>query len=149
MGLLDDLDRRREQEGQHSENSARLAQAYATFTTNGQGTTQYEHRVNFGLTFIEEPVVSYGSMVDIDFLADALAVEDSDDVKLPLCSGFVVNWDRDERDFYIGCWVAARVYYPPEDLVAFEAQPEVDHHFTFAAVAMKDIPFDSTDAVSD
>lgn len=148
MGLLDDLDARRERQLNDKENSARLAQAYATFETNGQGTIQYEHRVDFGLTFVEEPVVAYGSVTDVDELADQIGLEDSDAATLPITAGFVLNWDRDERDFYVGCWVGVRVYYPPEDAIPFVAQPTIDHHFTFSAVAMKDIPVDATDATT-
>lgn len=145
MGLLDDLDARRERQLNDKENSARLAHAFSSFTTNGQGTIQYEHRVDFGLTFVEEPAVSYGSYVDIDELAELLGIEDSDDAKLPLVSGFVSAWDQDERDFFTGCWVSVRVWFPPEDAVPFDAAPAVDHHFTFAAVGMKDVPVDVED----
>ena len=147
MGLIDDLDRRRERANQTSENSARLAQAYATFTTDGQGTIQYEHEVEFGLTFIEEPVVSYGAFCDVDDLAELQGVEDTDDVRLPLLSGYVVNWNVDDRGFYVGCWVGVRVYFPPGEADP-GLKPQIDHHFTISGMAMKDIPFDATDATN-
>jgi hypothetical protein len=146
MGLLDDLDRRRQKSEQNRENSARLAQAYAVFTTTGQGTFQYEARVDFAITFTEQPIVSYGSALDIDDLANLLDIEDEDTCPIPQCSGSVINWDQDDRDFYTGCWVAVRVDFPLQDAIDPSAQPEVEHHFTFAAIAMKDIPTNTSDA---
>lgn len=146
MGLLEDLDRRREREQQTRENSARLAQAYAVFRTTGQGTQQWSERVDFGLTFIEKPVISYASSVDIDELADLMGLEDTLSVPLPTCAGFVVTWDQDERDFYTGCWVAVRVAFPSLDFVDPTLMPEVEHHFTFAAIGMKDIPPETEDS---
>lgn len=149
-GLLRELDARREVAERHRENSARLAMAYATFTSRGQGSLQFEKRVDFGVTFIEQPMVAYGSVVDLDALADITETEDSDDVILPLTSGFVVAWDQDDRDFFTGCWCAVRVHFPldlaGEFAVGPELLPEIKHHFTFSAVALKDIPTDNTDA---
>lgn len=147
MGLLDDMDKRRERSERDRENSARLAQSYSIFRTTGQGTHQYEERVQFGLTFIEKPLVAYGSFCDIDELADALDIEDSDDAPLPVTAGFVVNWDQDDRDFYIGCWVGVRVNFPVNDDVDGTAPVEIEHHFTFAGIGMKDIPPSAGDAV--
>lgn len=149
MGLLDDLDRRREEAARHWENSARMAQAYAVFETTGQGTQQFEDRIDFGLTFIEKPVVSYASSIDVEALADLLGIEDETETPLPNTSGFVTHWDQDERDFYVGCWVAVRVNFPFYDYVDPELQPDVEHHFTFSAVGMKDIPPAIEDATDD
>lgn len=33
-----------------------------------------------------------------------------------------------------------------EPEVPTDAQPEIEHHFTFSGIAMKDIPVDSTDS---
>lgn len=139
MGTLDDIDRRREEVARDRENSARLAHSYATFVTTGIGSIQYAKRVKFGLTFIERPIVSYAAQFDIDELADLLDIENADDIDLPMCSGFVVNWEQDERDFYTGCWVAVRIDADPVPM-------EIEHHFTFAAIGLKDIPPDATDA---
>lgn len=159
MGLIDDLDKRRERAAQDGENSARLAQSYAVFKTVGLGTSQYEPRVPFGLTFTEKPVVAYGSECDVEELADLLPIgegatgaEDADDVVLPQCTGFVVDWDQDERGFYTGCWVGAVVSFPPSNRYPYpdelnEVQVEVGHHFTFSAIGMKDIPPDQSDQV--
>lgn len=152
MPLLDDLDRRRELEMRDRENSARLAQAYAEFITTRSGTMQYEDRVDFGTTFVERPYVAYGCRVDTEQVADSFGAENDEDVMLPLCTGYVTEWDEDERGFYIGCWLAVRVYYPYEDLSGGEVElenpaVEIEHHFTFAGIAMKDIPVDKRDAL--
>jgi len=149
MGLLDDLDRRREDANRHWQNSARMAQAYAVFRTTGQGTQQYEERLPFGLTFIDKPIVSYASGCDIDDLAELLELDDSDDCPLPVCAGYVTHWDRDERDFYVGCWVSVRVNFPSVDMVDPTLMPVVEHHFTFAGVGMKDIPPEVSDDTDD
>lgn len=139
--LLSALDRRREEAGRHAENSARLAHAYAQFTTTGQGTQHYSKRIDFGLTFIEKPIVAYGSECDTDELAIVLEVDSEEDPpELPLSSGFVTQWDQDERDFYVGCWIAVKVaYVTTVDLIPADAAPTVSHHFTFSAVAIKDV----------
>ena len=152
MALLDDLDRRRERELRDRENSARLAMAYATFSTVGSGSIQNGDRISFETTFIEMPYMSYGAVIDVEQVMDEFGydpefVESSgsgnpqENVPLPLCTGYVTEWDQDERGFYIGCWVAVRVYYPGEELASVtDPQIEIDHHFSFAANAMKDIP---------
>lgn len=145
MGLLDEVDHRRQKSEQNRENAARLAQSYAVFKTTGQGSHQYDEKVTFGVTFTEKPIVCYGSVLDVDDLADLLGYEDEDACPLPITSGFVVNWDQDDRGFYVGCWVAVRVNFPITDGVDPTAMPEIEHHFTFGAIAMKDIPIDETD----
>lgn len=146
MGLLDEVDRRRQKSEQNRENSARLAQSYSIFKTTGLGTHQYEEKVVFGVTFTEKPIVAYGSALDVDDVADLLGYDDEDEAPLPVTAGYVVNWEQDDHDFYTGCWVAVRVYYPMEDAVDPSVQPEVEHHFTFSAIAIKDIPVNTSDA---
>lgn len=149
MALLDDLDRRREMELRDRENSARLAQSYATFITTGVGSMQHEDRISFGTTFIERPFVSHAAVIDTEQVRDQMQRnEEQDEFPLPLVTGYVTEWDEDERGFYIGCWLAVRVFYSLEDLtveseelpVYLDPKIEVEHHFTFAAIAMKDIP---------
>lgn len=158
MNIVESLDYRRETAARHRENGARHAESYARFTTTGQGSIEYSERVDFDLTFIEEPIVAYGCYVDADRLG---SLQNRADVVLPNCTGYVTEWDTDDRDFYIGCWVAVRVHFPLED---FQTETEiilgttpfptintvmnqavVSHYFTFAAIAMKDVPLDVTD----
>lgn len=147
MTLMDSVGAQQDEANRHAENAARLAQVYATFNSKGQGTIEHDQAIAFDLTFVERPVVSYASYCDTDELEDLLGLdtEVSEVTPLPVCSGFVTQWDQDERGFYLGCWIAARVYYPPTDLVPTDAMPDIEHHFTFTAVAMKDVPPDVTD----
>lgn len=147
MGWLDELDKRRGQVEITAENSARLAHAYGSATTTGQGTVQIEDRIDFQTAFVEMPYLSGDSLVDMDALADVLGLDPEvvDDIPLPHCSRFVVEWDQDDRDFYIGAWVAVKVSFDSLDGVATDAQPVITHHFTFSAIALKDIPLDASD----
>lgn len=140
--IVDELDHRRQYADQVRENSARIAQAFATFDTTGQGSTQFEDKVKFDVTFIEKPMVAYAGELDLDDLADVQNVEAGEMPILPICSGFVTDWDTDDRGYYTGCWIAVRVYFGPEDLVEPTLDVEMTHHFTFAAIALKDIPVD-------
>lgn len=142
--FYEEQERARGEQERHKENAARLAQAYAEFDTTGQGSIEFEQRVNFGLTFIEKPIVAYGTEIDVDAL-DELLDNDSETNNvpaLPLCTGFVTEWDRDDRDFYIGCWIAARVSFPSSPAVPTETPVALTHHFTFSAIAMKDVPYE-------
>lgn len=138
--FFNDLEDRRAEVERHQENSARIAEAFGRFRSTGQGSIEYPERIDFGLTFIEEPYMSYGSYIDLDDLDDKLENEAGTTVPpLPVCSGFVTEWDRDDRGFYVGAWVAARVWFPYEANVRPDLEVEIFHHFSFKAVAMKDV----------
>ena len=138
------LERHRAELARHRENSARLAVAFARFTTVGQGTIEFEERVDFGLTFIEEPYITYGCQLELDELADRLEATEDTTPTLPQATGFVTEWDIDDRGFYLGAWVAATVYDPTGGITS-DIEVTIDHHFTFQAIGMKDIPLDVTD----
>lgn len=140
-----ELERFRGEVERQRENSARFATAYAEYESTGQGGIEFGKRANFGLTFIEKPVVSYGAVVDLDALSDLLDVDPKDMPPLPIVTGYVTEWDRDDRGFYIGAWCAARVFFDPLDAVAADVNVRCEHDFSFTAVAMKDIPLDQTD----
>lgn len=142
--MSDELDRARAELARHRENSARLALAFARFETTGQGTLQFEERVDFGLTFIEEPFITYGCQIDMDDLADQLDLDEDETPTLPQATGYVTEWDTDDRGFYTGAWVAATVY-DPTGKIPTSVDIAIDHHFSFQAVGMKDIPLDVTD----
>ena len=134
----------------HAENSARLAQVHAKFRTVGQGTLTFEDRIEFGLTFVEEPFVYFGSSMDQDEFAEMLELDSDipeDEVPIPLCSGVVTRWDRDERDFYVGAWVGIRVHFPSDSavFVDYNLLMVMEHYFTFSGIAMKDVPVDLPD----
>lgn len=145
--FYEEAEYRRQELDRHKENAARLAQAYAEFDSTGQGSIEYERRIDFGLTFIEKPYVAYGAELDLEALDDLLGKESEDNgvPALPMCAGYVTEWDRDDRDFYVGCWVAARVNFPTYPVVDATVEVQVTHHFTFSAIAMKDVPVAPTE----
>lgn len=144
--VFEHLERRRGDVERHKENKARLANAYGRYETTGQGTIEIEQRVEFGCTYVEEPFMAYGSYIDVDEWADLLDLPVKDTPPLPQVTGFVTAWDLDDRDNYVGAWVAVSVYFPLTDpAVPADAQPVIKHHFTFSAVALKDVPLDLRD----
>ena len=142
--MRDPLELHRAELARHRENAARVAMAFARFETLGQGTLEFEERIDFGLTYIEEPFVSYGCQLDMDVLASAIGLEDGETPPLPQSTGYVTDWDIDERGFYTGAWVAAAVF-DGTGLIPPDVDVVIDHHFTFQAIAIKDIPLDLTD----
>lgn len=143
--MFDDLESRTADREAIKENTARLASAYSHYRSTGQGSIEFARRTDFGLTFIEKPFVSYCAVVDLDDLAELLDIDGGEDTPMPLVSGMVTEFDIDERGFYIGAWTGARVYFPITDGVALDAAVKVEHHFTFQAVAIKDVPLDVLD----
>ena len=142
------LERRRAEIERHAENTARYAEAFQKLKSVGQGSIEFSQKIDFGLTFIEEPYMSYGCQIDLDELGRLVGDDPSYDSTippLPICSAFVTEWDQDENDFYIGAWVAARVWFPYESNVSTTERIEVNHHFSFKAVALKDVPLDVRD----
>lgn len=135
MGLLDDLDRRRETASRHRENSGRLAEAYADFETTGQGTHEYAERINFGLTFVDKPVPSWCCEIDMDALQRLLGPNPA----LPQATPYVTDWDIDAHEMYTGCWVAARVDFHVTEMIDPSVAVVIRHVFTFSGVALKDV----------
>jgi hypothetical protein len=115
---------------QVNENSARLAYAWGVTTTTGVGSLAHEDEIDFGLTFIEQPMVSYGTVVtnQIEWEPD-----DTDSLlQMPGATGFVFSWRQDPRGFYVGAHVGVTV-------TGGELDVELEHHFTFMGIAMKDV----------
>lgn len=142
---LAEVEYRRAEVVRNRENHARLAQSYAVYKSTGQGSLRFRHPFTFGLTFVEEPRMGYGSVIDLDDLGDKLDHEPGEVPTMPHCTGYVVDWDTDNRGFYVGASLAVRVTFPLEDLVPVTLQVAVTHHFTFSGVAMKDVPVDIAD----
>lgn len=153
--LFEELEQQRADLDRHRENAARLAQAFAKFESTGQGSIEFDRRCTFDLTFIEQPYITYGCEIDLEELADLLGTGVADTPPLPMASGYVTDWDTDERGFYTGCWCAVSVHYawnsatgdtPELEQAQLEllrvAKVYMRHHFTFTGMAMKDIPID-------
>lgn len=115
-------------------------------TTEGQGAFAFANRIDFGLTFVEQPFPMFCSELDLDDAEDAEwltgTVLDSgargDTPCLPQCSGYVTSWDKDDHGNWIGCWVAVMVTYPVP-VEAADPLVAMTHYFTFSAVAIKDL----------
>lgn len=143
MTIFNDLEQRRGDVERDQENSGRVAEAFARFRSTGQGSIEFPERVDFGLTFIEEPYMSYGFMIDLDTLDDLLENEQGTKTPpIPMCSGAVTSWDRDDRGFFVGAWVGVHVWFPYEANVWPDLDVEMFHHYSFKAVAIKDVPID-------
>lgn len=155
MELHEELSQHENERQRHRENAARLATVQSRYFTEGQGSVEFAERVDFDCTFVEEPFLSYGARIDLDALANLLNLGPEADVPMPLTAGYVTEWDRDERDFYVGAWVGVRVHFPlvlvlgspttppaPEPEVPATTPVEVTHYFSFAGIAMKDVPLE-------
>jgi hypothetical protein len=145
--MFGELERRRAEVDRHRENAARLAHEYHRYKSTGQGTIEFETACKFDITFIEQPYMAYGSFCDLDELGELLGNVPGDTPPLPVCGGFVTDWEVDDRGFYTAAHVAVSVYFPPLVglVVPVDAQPVVKHHFTFSAVGFKDVPVDLRD----
>lgn len=144
---------RRRQVMDVSENGARYASSFITFTTHGWGEFQSPDAQLFDTTFIKVPSISHSFYVDGDSLVDG---------RFPRVTAGVYRWVQNERGHYTGAYVffvvettglqmqpiyvlptaadgnvalvSAKVPVPPDpnyDLV---------HSFTFTGVAMKTLP---------
>ena len=146
--FLYDMERRDSERERHKENAARLAFSFFSFDSTGSGSVEWADRVDFGATFVEKPYVAYGAELNLDHLAELLGLDSGvDDVPdLPISTGFVTEWDQDERGFYLGCWCAVSVSVAASELpVTSFALMEMAHHFTFSGIAIKDVPIDVRD----
>lgn len=140
--MFEELERRRAEVERHRENRARIASAFGKFRTVGQGFIEFEEVLDFGLAFAEEPIVAYGTAMDLDDLGERLELEADEPVPVPLCTGMVTEWDMDDRGFYVGAWVGARVWFPAGE-VPVDLNVVVEHYFTFTAIGIKDFPMEA------
>lgn len=136
---ISDLVRQQARARRHAENKGRLAGVYAQFTTTGGGVVEIEDAIDFGLTYIEKPWLSYGHEIDPHDVRDALDLDEDDPIPaLPSVTCYVTDWEQDENDCYTGAWIAIAVYLPP----GIEAAVEVPimHYVSFHATAIKTMP---------
>lgn len=118
---------------QSAENSARLAWSVARVTSTGWGEFVMPAVVEFEVTFLEQPVVSYGYALNNDVLVAT---------RYPRSCGFVERWQTNAKGFYTGCWIGLVVETRTTNIDTLAAEPNytLDHHFTFTGVAYKDLP---------
>ena len=129
--ILQGLIAREQFVSQHRENSARQAFAWGQFDSTGWGQLAYPDVLNFGLTFIDEPIVSYGFSVEEDEALD----------RLPLSTGGVFKWRRDGRGYYTGAhvYVVVDQFVQPSETPDYSQLPTLIHSFLFTGIAIKDI----------
>jgi len=139
-----EMERRRSEVNRHGENSPRLAQAWATFRTEGWGEKAFEDCFDFNLTFAERPYIQYGNVVISNGLA--ASVEGADeiliDTRFPRCTGGVFQWRLNSRGFYTGAWCYVTVESASPFIATTFDEPNyvIQHHFQFSAIGIKDMP---------
>lgn len=129
-------ERRRASLARNAENASRSAFATQTFEVSGAGVIEFPKSAQFGLTFISRPTISVGCLIDMDELAAAYGLSQSATPPVPIVTGFVTEWDTNERDWFVGAWCAVNVYWnagAPSDAFTFEID------FTFRGIGIKDV----------
>lgn len=138
-----ELQRRQDALARNRENRGRFVSVSMTLETTGVGVVESADRFDFGVIYIDRPRMHYGNEVEADDLRNLYGLLDADDLPLPHCTGYVVAWDQDENEHYVGCWVAVKV---TQDVLLLEnASLVITHHFDFTAVGLKTIPHDPND----
>lgn len=117
------MEQRRGYVEQLRQNTSRLAQSYNFVETVGVGSLVLPEMVTFNCTFVEQPVVGYGCVLESKFVAGDT---------LPGSTGGVFQWQTDVRGFYVGCYVYV--------VITGAGEPQLQHDFTFTGIAMKDLP---------
>lgn len=129
----DNLEDHRRHLLQTQENSTRLAQAFAHFTTTGWGEWTMQNVARFDCTFIEKPTVAHG-----------IAIEGQDLVatRFPRAWGGVYKWQINNKGFYVGAWCFFVVETQSLLIDTFELEPNytLTHFFHFTGLATKDVP---------
>lgn len=115
-------------------NAARHATSYTAVDSRGSGELLHDECIEFNTTFIHEPMVAHGWALDGDALIEG---------SYPRVSAGVYRWRRNRRGYYTGCWLFFTVDVPG-DLVDPDTGNalgyNINHYFTFAGTAIKDLP---------
>lgn len=117
------MEQRRGYIEQLRQNTSRLAQSYNSVTTQGGGGLRLPEVIVFNCTFVEQPVVAHGFVVETPLAED----------DFPAVSAGVYDFQTDSRGYFIGAWVYVKV-------VVQDDYPRIHHDFTFTGIAMKDLP---------
>lgn len=133
MATWDNLEDHRRHLLQTQENSTRLAQSFAHFTSKGWGEFSMEGVTRFDCTFIEKPTIAHGyALEDDDLIND----------RFPRCWGGSYKWQRNNKGFYVGCWIFFIVETQSILIDTFSLEPNynITHFFSFTGLATKDVP---------
>ena len=125
--------RTKNREAADAQNAARLAWSYGKATSTGWGEFRIPTMIEFDVSFVEEPFVSYSNYVSSDQLVDT---------RFPRCWAGVYRWNIVQ-----GRWTGAWVYLVVETqgvqlttTVVADPGYYIEHHFSFAGIALKDVP---------
>lgn len=130
--IVEGMERHRARIEQTRENSTRLAQAYATFDSSGTGEYRAPQVIEFGCTFLDRPVVTYGFSLDGDELVAN---------RFPRCTGGVYRWVRDKDGRYVGAYALVVVDGGDTSITVAQDPPyNLTHDFVFTGIAMKNLP---------
>lgn len=112
------------------ENAARPATQYFHQQTTGTGFIRATVPVTFEITFLDEPVFSYGAAV--------ASMPNGADYQDPFAFATLRAWLRNDRGFYVGCYMSYNVSVNFIDGSA-GATPKVTmvHHLSFYGMAYK------------
>lgn len=127
------LEERHARQGQIAENSIRLGWCHFKATSTGWGEFKIPECFEFDMTFIEEPNVTHGMSTNGDLLVDT---------RFPRAHGGVYRWKRNAKGFYQGAWLFVVVDTRSPYITTTLDDPgySIDHYFTFAGTAIKDLP---------
>lgn len=101
--LLGPLENRRDLLERTRENTARLARAYGSHRTTGWGETVVSVPILFGCTFIEQPAVTSGVVVESS--ATAGGDEPLVEGRFPRVTAGVWKWVQNINDHFTGAYV--------------------------------------------
>ena len=124
------LERRRQHLDQVRENSPRLAFSFARYATTGWGEIHAAEAITFDCTFQEKPFVSSSFEIDATTLVSG---------QYPRVTSGVCSWITTAKGFYVGAWIC--IVVDPGDKTA-DTIPDyaINHNFTFAGIAIKNLP---------
>lgn len=124
---------------QTAENSARQASVWVTAISTGWGEFVLEDEIDFGVTFVEPPMVGYGMVADQS--------TDLVETRYPKAHGGVYRWKTDDNGHCIGATVFVVVDTMSPELEPAVEDPgyQLEHHFHFSGIALKDIHPDRFD----
>jgi hypothetical protein len=129
------LERARGNRERDWENFARTAFSFGSQTSTGWGELAYADPIIFDLTFVEQPMMSYGFYVDpaVDLVP----------TRYPRCSGFVYRWYQDAKGMYVGAWVGVTVETREASIVPATGVVDpgyaITHYYTFSGLGYKSL----------
>jgi hypothetical protein len=134
VNAFQQLQQARQELDRHRENAARMASFFVTYQTTGTGELVPPNPVPFEQPMFTEPAVTHGFALT--------RLPDRRHYRLPMASGGVLRWQRNDRGYYIGAWLYFRIEcdFIDEEKVSDQtpvALPVLTHHFVFTGPSYK------------